>query len=89
MIISWLKDRRVHVAFGERHQKFFYINTGLPQGSSLNLYPIIVLRCDLVQYIGAHSGHLFADDLCVFVRSPIATKLASMIEYLTWSFAFL
>ncbi len=62
----------------------FYINIGLHQGSSLNPYLFTVFHCDLVQYIGAHQGHLFADDLCVIIRPspPIATKLASMIEYL-------
>jgi hypothetical protein len=82
MILSWLKDRRAYVIYGEKSSDTFDINIGLPQGSSLSPYLFIVFHCDLVQCIGAHSGHIFADDLCVIIKPPISVKLASMLEYL-------
>lgn len=36
----------------------------------------------LINCIGAHSGHLFADDLGILIRLPIMEKLALMIQYL-------
>jgi len=82
LIVSWLKDRRAYVVFGEKSSEVFYINIGLPQGSSLSPYLFIVFHCDLIKCIGAHSGHIFADDLCVLIRPPISKKLAPMIEFL-------
>ena len=82
MIVSWLKDRKAYVMFGEKSSETFDINIGLPQGSSLSPYLFIVFHCDLIQHIGAHSSHIFADDLCVLIRPPILIKLAPMVEYL-------
>ncbi|CAF4181734.1 unnamed protein product, partial [Rotaria magnacalcarata] len=82
MIISWLKDRRAFVVFGEKSSETFNINIGLPQCSSLIPYLFIVFHCDLVQCLGAHSGHIFADDLCVIIKPPISIKLETMIKYL-------
>ena len=82
MIMSWLLDRKAYVVFGDKFSEVFEINIGLPQGSSLSPYLFIVFHCDLIKCIGAHSGHLFADDLCVIITPPISIRLAPMIEYL-------
>ena len=82
MLVSWLKDRKAYVVFGDKSSEVFHINIGLPQGSSLSPYLFIVFHCDLVQTIGVHSGHIFADDLCVLIRPPLSPKLAPMIGYL-------
>lgn len=79
---SWLNDRRAYVEYGEITSKIFNINIGLPQGSSLSPYLFIVFHSDLTNSLGAHSFHLFADDLCVLIRPPITKNLGSMIEYL-------
>jgi hypothetical protein len=82
MTESWLKDRKAYVVFGEKTSKVFNINIGLPQGSSLSPYLFIVFHCDLINCLGAHSSHLFADDLSVLIRPPITKKLAHMLQYL-------
>jgi hypothetical protein len=82
MLVSWLKDRKAYVIFGDKSSEVFRINIGLPQGSSLSPYLFIVFHCDLVHAIGAHSGHIFADDLCVLIKPPLSAKLTPMIEYL-------
>ncbi len=82
LIASWLKDRRAYVVFGVKSSKVFYVYIGLPQGSSLSPYLFIVFHCDLVTCLGAHSGHLFADDLNVLIRPPVMKHFSSMIEYL-------
>jgi hypothetical protein len=83
IIASWLNDRRAYVVFGETTSKEFYIYIGLPQGSSLSPYLFVVFHCDLIVCTGAHSSHLFADDLSVLIRPPIQKELSSMIDYLT------
>jgi hypothetical protein len=56
MILSWLKDRRAYVMYGEKSSDTFDIDIGLPQDSSLSPYLFIVFHCNLVQYTGVHSG---------------------------------
>ncbi|CAF2046641.1 unnamed protein product [Rotaria magnacalcarata] len=82
MTNSWLEERKAYVEYGEKTSKIFNINIGLPQGSSLSPYLFIVFHSDLTNYLGAHSCHLFADDLCVLIKPPIMKKLGSMIDYL-------
>ncbi|CAF4830106.1 unnamed protein product [Rotaria socialis] len=82
MTNSWPTDRKAYVEYGEIISKIFSINIGLPQGSSLSPYLFIVSHSDLTNYLGAHSCHLFADDLCVLIKLPIMKKLDLMIDYL-------
>jgi len=82
LIISWLKDRRAYVVFGQNTSKIFFTYVGLPQGSSLSPYLFIVYHCDLVACVGAHSSHIFADDLNVLVAPPVCQKLKPMLKYL-------
>jgi hypothetical protein len=82
MISSWLKNRQAYIAFGEKRSDKFNINIGLPHGSSLSPYLFIVYHCDLIHCLGAHSAHIFADDLCVLIRAPIIKRLSPITEYL-------
>ena len=82
MIESWLKDRKAYVAYGEKTSNVFDISIGLPQGSSLSPYLFIVFHSDLINCLGAHSAHIFADDLSVLIKPPIVKKFAPMIQYL-------
>ena len=82
MIENWLKNRKGYVSFGEKTSDVFHIDIELPQGSSLSPYLFIVFHSDLINYLGAHSCHLFADDLSVLIKPPIMKKLHPMIQYL-------
>ena len=48
----------------------------------LSPYLLIVFHGDLTTVFGAHSAHLFADDLNVLIRPPIFKNVAPIIEYL-------
>ena len=82
IIERWLKGRKAYAVFGEKASEVFDINIGLPQGSSLSPYLFIVYHSDLINCLGAHSGHIFADDLDILIRPPIMKNLAPMIQYL-------
>ena len=81
-IVSWLKNRRAYITVGDSKSKIFYTHIGLPQGSSLSPYLFVVYHCDLVAYLGAHSNHIFADDLSVLITPPINRELKPMIKFL-------
>ncbi len=67
--------------FGEKASNMFYIYIGLSQGSCLIPYLFIAFRSDLINLLGAHSGHVFADDLNVLIKLLGMRALAPMIEY--------
>ena len=81
-VVSWLINRQAYVVFGEQCSNKFRIFSGLPQGSSLSPYLFIIFHSDLTTVLGAHSVHLFADDLNVLIRPPILKNCTPMIEYL-------
>ena len=82
LIVSWLNNRRAYVIFGESSSDIFYTYVGLPQGSSLSPYLFIVYHCDLVACVGAHSSHIFADDLNILISLPICREIKPMIKFL-------
>ncbi len=82
MIHSWLSNRAAYIYYGQSKSESFKINVGLPQGSSLSPYIFVVYHSDLVACLGAHSGHLFADDLSVLIRAPIEKSFPPLIRYL-------
>ena len=82
IIENWLQGRKAYVPFGEKTSEVFDIHIGLPQGSSMSPYLFIVYHSDLINCLGAHSGHLFANDLDVLIRPSIMKNLAPMIQYL-------
>ena len=82
IIESWLKDRKAYVIFGKKTSNIFDINIGLSQGSSLSPYLFVAFHSDLINCIGAHSSHIFADDLSVLIKLPIMKNLGPMTEYL-------
>ena len=82
MTLSWLKNRQAYIAFGEERSDRFQIDIGLPQGSSLSPYLFIVYHSDLIHCAGAHSGHIYADDLSILVKAPITRNLSAAIEFL-------
>ncbi|CAF4272514.1 unnamed protein product, partial [Rotaria magnacalcarata] len=82
MTNSWLKDRKVYAEYGEIASTIFNINIGLPQGSSHSPYIFMVCHSDLTNYLGVHSCHVFADDMCILIKPPIIKQLGSMIDYL-------
>ncbi|CAF4731414.1 unnamed protein product, partial [Rotaria socialis] len=82
LIVSWLNDRRAYVIFGENKSDIFYTYVGLPQCSSLSPYLFIVYHCDLVACVGAHSSHIFADDLNIRISPPICRDIKPMIKFL-------
>ena len=58
------------------------MHAGLPQGISLSPYLFIVYHCDIVSCVGAHSSHIFADDLNVLISPPICRGVKPMIKFL-------
>ncbi|CAM4756063.1 unnamed protein product [Rotaria magnacalcarata] len=82
LIESWLNDRRAYVIFGENKSDIFCTYVGLPQGSSLSPYLFIVYHCDLVACVGAHSSHIFANDLNILISAPICREIKPMIKFL-------
>ena len=82
MIMSWLENREAYLIFGNKESMTFGVNIGLPQGSSLSPFLFVVYHWDLVKCLGAHAGHLFADDLCGIIRAPLTRLHASLIRYL-------
>ncbi|CAM4972576.1 unnamed protein product, partial [Rotaria socialis] len=82
LIVSWLNDHRAYVIFGENKSDIFYTYVGLPQGSSLSPYLFIVYHCDLVACVGAHSSHIFADDLNILISPPICREIKPMVKFL-------
>jgi hypothetical protein len=82
MIESWLDDRAAYVCFGQKKSQIFKVKIGLPQGSSLSPFLFVVFHSDLVSCFGAHSGHLFADDLSVLIRAPIQKSFSALVKYL-------
>ena len=77
-----MEKRLAYISFGENRSDNFNINKGLPQGSSLSPYLFIVYHCDLIQCLGAHSGHLFVDDLSVPIKAPVMKSLNSVKGYM-------
>lgn len=45
-------------------------------------YLFIVYHSDLVTCLGAHSSHIFADDLSVLISPPISKRIKPMIKFL-------
>jgi endonuclease/exonuclease/phosphatase (EEP) superfamily protein YafD len=82
IIHSWLGNRTAYIYYGQTKSEVFKVQVGLPQGSSLSPYIFVVYHSDLVDCLGAHSGHLFADDLCVLIRAPIQKSFKSLVKYL-------
>ncbi|CAF5130773.1 unnamed protein product, partial [Rotaria magnacalcarata] len=82
LIISWLSDRYAYVVFGSSRSGTFPMHVGLPQGSSLSPYLFIVFHSDLVTCIGAHSSHVFTDDLNVLITPPISRSFKPMLKFL-------
>jgi hypothetical protein len=82
MIESWLEDRTACVCFGQRTSQLFDVQIGLPEGGSLSPFLFIVFHSDLVACLGAHSGHLFADDLSVLIRAPLQKAFGPLVRYL-------
>ena len=82
LIVSWLSGRRAYVSFGASTSNTFQTYIGLPQGSSLSPYLFIVYHCDLIACAGAHSSHIFADDLNILISPPVGRELKPMIKFL-------
>ena len=81
-INSWLENRTAYICFGQEKSKVFKAQVGLPKGSSLSPFLFVVYHSDLVSILGAHSGHLFADDLSVLVRAPLQKSFPALVKYL-------
>jgi hypothetical protein len=82
MIKDWLNNRTALVAFGNLRSKEINIEVDLPQGSSLSPCIFVVYHSDLVNRLGAHSCHIFADDLCVLIRASLEKRFSPLLEYL-------
>ncbi|CAF4535437.1 unnamed protein product [Rotaria magnacalcarata] len=82
MTASWLGNRQAYIAFGDKVSEKYKIDIELPQGSSLSPFLFILYHCDLIQCLGAHSVHIFADDLSALITAPITKSLATIISYL-------
>jgi hypothetical protein len=82
LIINWLSNRKAYVEFGAHNSEKFDIKVGLPQGSSLNPYIFIIYHSDIIRCTNACSTHMFADDLCSLVVSPIEKNLQKILNFL-------
>jgi hypothetical protein len=81
-IINWLSNRKAYAKFGDHRSEKFNINADLSQGSSLNPYIFIIYHSDIIQCTNACSTHIFAEDLCALIVSPIDKSLPKMVKYL-------
>jgi hypothetical protein len=50
--------------------------------SALSPFIFVVFHSDLVNCFGAHSCHLFADDLIVLIRAPLQRSFHALSQYL-------
>ena len=82
MIAAWLENQQAYIVFGEKKSSRFNTNIGLLQGSSLSPYLFVVYHSDLTKCLGAHWGHLYADDLSVLISAPVMKSLIPMLKYM-------
>ena len=75
-----MENRKACISFGDKVSGTFNINIDLHQGSSPNPYLSVVSHNDLIQHIGRHSCHIFADDLCLIVKPAVSPRLEPVIE---------
>ncbi len=68
------------MCFGQEKSQVFQVQVGLPQGSSLSPYLFVVYHSDLVSCFGAHSDHLFEDDLNVLIRVPLLKSFSALVQ---------
>src|SRR6218665_2952437 len=83
-IKSYLSDRTQITVSGESRTSFVPIFLGVPQGSVLGPLLFIIYTADIPTLLSKYSatGHLFADDVQVYVHGPPSFQLllASKID---------
>ncbi|CAF1480874.1 unnamed protein product, partial [Adineta steineri] len=75
-IRAWLENRRGFIEINSVKSRWFGIEKGGPQGSSLTPTVFISYHADMPAFLSWSSSHLFADDLAAVVAGQIGLKFS-------------
>ena len=73
-IYAWLVNRRGYIEVNGVQSRWFSIEKGGPQGSSLTPLVFISYHADLPEFLSWSTSHLFADDLAAIVSAQIGIQ---------------
>jgi hypothetical protein len=74
---AWLSDRRSVIEIQGKRSRWFAINRGGPQGSSLTPTLFITYHSDMADFIPGAMSFFFADDLAAVIAGRIGVKFTA------------
>jgi hypothetical protein len=76
-ISAWLENRRGYIEINGKRSRWFSIEKGGPQGSSLTPTIFISYHADMSNFLSWSSSHLFADDLAAVLAGRIGENFTT------------